>query len=1075
MAVGLEFCLLGPLVVRRHGLAVPVPGGKPRAVLAALLLDAGELVTVDQLAEVLWGADPPPSARVSVQNHIKRLRQALGEAGRTRIATRPGGYVMCLQAGELDVSRFQNWLARAQAAARDRRWEQASAQASAALLLWRGEPLADAGSDLLAQRAVPYLAEIRLQAWETRLEAEVQLGRHADAIVDLRRLAAMHPLREHLHALLMLALVRCGRQGEALAAYQAARRILIDELGAEPGPELRQMHRQILAGDTDAVAAPEPLPPAPGTRRAVVPQQLLVPGADRWIKERILAGDASLLASPEPAAASRRPAVTVAAAPDVPRELPVAVPRQLPAAIGCFTGRDAELAALAGLLEVRPGVRAPALVISAIGGTAGVGKTALAIQWAHLVADRFPDGQLYVNLRGYDRDQPVAAADALAGFLRSLGVPGQEIPDGAEDRARLYRSRLAGRRVLVLLDNARDGEHVRPLLPGDSGCAAVVTSRDALAGLVAADGARRLDLDVLPLADAVALLRSLIGPRADQEPAAMATLAGLCARLPLALRITAEQAAARPKVPLAGLVAELTASRLDCLDAGEDRADVRAVFSWSCRQLAEEVAGAFALAGLHPGDVLDGDAAAALTGTSTRQARRVLGRLHRASLLQAAGPGRYGMHDLLRAYAREQAAARDSGGQCQQALTRLFDYYLAAAAAAMNILYPAEGHRRPRIPASATAAPAMPGEADARAWLDTERANLVSVTAHCAGHGWTRHAIGLAATLFRYLISGSHLPEAHTIYRNALHAARLCGDLAAEAEALNGLGGIAVMKGHFRAAADHYQAALERYRRCSDRAGQGRALHNLGITGYQLHNLRSAVGYYRRAITAYEDTGDSLGAARALADLAAAETELGSYDQATEHLRRALPVFRAEKDQLFEVEAVSRMGDLSFRRGQLTQAAAFYEQALTASRRIDHPAGVADGLHSLGEVSLRHGDYQHAVDHLSQALALYRQNGNQHGEIITLRSLAEGLHGAGQPDAARAELATALRLAADTGNTYHQATAHRDLADSHHSVGQDEQARHHWQQALALYTQLGAPEADQVRSRLRTQEAKAQR
>jgi DNA-binding SARP family transcriptional activator/tetratricopeptide (TPR) repeat protein len=1074
VAVRAEFGLLGPIVVRCQGAVMPVAGGRKGALLAALLLDAGHLVTVGQLTDVLWGATPPAGARAALHNQVKRLRDALGELGRDRIRTQSGGYLIRVEPGELDVTRMEDLLVSARMAVRGGAWDRASAMAAGAVLLWRGEPLAGVDSEVLARR-ISDLTEIYLQAVEIRLEAEVILGRPADVIGELQRLTADHPFREHAHALLMLALYRCGRQGEALAAYQTARRILVDELGTDPGPELRQVHRQILAGDADAVATPDPLAPTADMRRAVVAQQIpAVPGAGRRVQERMLAGDASLLASPEPAAASPPPAVTVATAPGLPHDLPAAVPRQLPAAVGCFTGRDSELAALTGLLDVRPEMRAPALVISAIGGTGGVGKTALAIQWAHLVADRFPDGQLYVNLRGYDPDQPVAAADALAGFLRSLGVPGQEIPDEIGERARLYRTRLAGRRVLVLLDNARDGEHVRPLLPGDPGCVAVVTSRDALAGLVAADGARRLDLDVLPLADAVALLRSLIGPQADQEPEAMAPLAGLCARLPLALRIAAEQAASRPQVPLAELVAELAASRLDCLDAGEDRADVRAVFSCSYRQLPDDVAGAFALTALHPGGDLDVDAAAALTGTSTGQARRVLSRLHRASLLQAAGPGRYSMHDLLRAYAREQAATRDAG-RCQQSLTRLFDYYLAAAAAAMDILYPAEAHRRPRIPASAAAAPVMPGESDARAWLDRERANLVAALLHCAGHGWPSHVAELAGTLFRYLMNGSHLAEAQTIYGHALQAARRSGDPAAEAEALNALGGIAVMKGHFRDAAGHYQAALERSRRCGHRAGQGRALHNLGITDKELCNYRSAVGYYRQAIEAYDDIGDSLGAARALADLAAAETELGSHEQASEHLRHALPVFRAEKDQLSEAQAVSRMGDLSLRRGQLTQAAALYERALTTSRRIDNPTGVADGLHSLGEVSLGQGDYQHAVDHCSQALALYRESGNQYGEIITLRSLAEGLHGAGQPDAARAELATALRLAADTGNTYQQASAHRDLADSHHSAGQDEQAHYHWQQALSLFTQLGAPEGDEVRSRLRTQKAKAQR
>jgi tetratricopeptide (TPR) repeat protein len=747
------------------------------------------------------------------------------------------------------------------------------------------------------------------------------------------------------------------------------------------------------------------------------------------------------------------------------------MPRELPAQVGHFTGRGAELDELSDLVAEGEG---GALVICAVGGTAGVGKTALAVQWAHLVAERFPDGQLYVNLRGYDPDRPVASADALASLLQTLGVRGPDIPDGAQDRARLYRSRLAGRRMLVLLDNAHDGDQVRPLLPGDPGCVAVVTSRDALAGLVATDGARRLDLDVLPLADAVDLLRSLIGARADVDPEAAAELAELCARLPLALRIAAELAVARREAPLVELVAELKASRLDCLDAGEDRADVRAVFSWSCRQLPDDAAEAFALIGLHPGADLDVHAAAALTGQTTARARRLLARLHRASLLQAAGPGRYGMHDLLRAYAREQAAARDPDDQRHQALIRLFGYYLSAAGAAMDILYPVEAHRRPRIAATAAVVPTMPGEADARAWLDRERASLSAVVVHCAEHGWPRHATALAGTLFRYLMNGSYLTEAHTIYSHALQAARRSGDLAAEADALNGLGSIAGGKGQFRYAAGHYQAALGCYRRCGDRAGEARVLHNLGNTEHELRNHQSAAEYYRQATAAYEDAGDSLGAARALPNLAVTETELGCYDQAAEHLRRALTVLRDAKDQGGEAQALEGVGYLNLRRGQLTQAAAFFEQALANYRRVDHRDGVAAQLLKLGEVNLRQGKHQQAVGFIRQALAVHREIGNQFGETETLRSLAEALHAAGQPAAARTELAAALRLAAETGNAYQQASAHRDLGESHHRVGQEEQARHHWQQALSLYAQLGAPEADQVQSRLSAQEPKAQ-
>jgi tetratricopeptide (TPR) repeat protein/transcriptional regulator with XRE-family HTH domain len=746
-----------------------------------------------------------------------------------------------------------------------------------------------------------------------------------------------------------------------------------------------------------------------------------------------------------------------------------ATPRELPAAVGHFVGRNAELTALTRLLDEDVQRQAGTVVISAIGGTAGVGKTALAISWAHQMADRFPDGQLYVNLRGYDRDEPVTSADALAGFLRALGVPGQQIPDQLEDRSRMYRSRLAGRRILVLLDNARDSEQVRPLLPGEDSCIAVLTSRDTLAGLVATDGAVRLDLDVLPPADATALLRSLIGGRVDVDPDAAARLAGLCARLPLALRIAAELAAARPAVPLAELAAELAGSRLNALDAGEDRADVRAVFSWSVRQLPQGAASAFALLGLHPGEDLDLYAVAAMTDTSTGQAGRVLARLHRASLLQAAGVGRYGMHDLLRVYAREQAIAagqeaiRHTGGPCEQALTRLFDYYLAAAAAAMDVLFPAEARWRPRIAPTAAVVPDMPGEADARTWLDTERTNLVAVVAHYAGHGWLQLATKLATTIFRYLMTGSHLPEAQTIYNCALQAARVSGDVAAEAEALNGLGGISMMKGRYREAVRHYQGALERSRQCGNLHGSARAQHNLGIIEQQLRNHRSAADYYQQAVTAHRSAGDRLGMAYVLADLAYAETELGSYTEAADHLQLALRIFREANDQDREAGALERIGWLSFRCGELSRAAEYFGQALTIYRRVGHPAGIASVLSNLGETRLRQGEYAQAISDLRQALVLHRESGFQYGEIEARRILAAALHGAGQATEGRVELETVLQLAAETGNTYQQAGAHRDLAES--SLGDDE-ARRHWQQALDLYAQLGTPEADEVRARL---------
>jgi tetratricopeptide (TPR) repeat protein/transcriptional regulator with XRE-family HTH domain len=740
------------------------------------------------------------------------------------------------------------------------------------------------------------------------------------------------------------------------------------------------------------------------------------------------------------------------------------VPRQLPSAVSRFTGRTTELQALTTLISEAGGSRA--VVISALAGPAGVGKTALAVHWAHQVGELFPDGQLYVNLRGYDPYEPVAPGVALAGFLQALGVPGQQIPDEVEDRARLYRSRLAGSRALVVLDNARDAEQVRPLLPGDPGCVTLITSRDRLAGLIAVDGARRLDLDVLPLADAIELLRSLIGRCADEDPEAAAELAGLCARLPLALRIAAELAASPPAAPLRQLVAELAASQLDRLNVGEARADVRAVFSWSVRQLPGDVAEAFALLGLHPGEDMDGHAAAALTGTTPGQAGQVLGRLHRASLIQATSPGRYGMHDLLRAYAREQAAARDTDGDRQRSLSRLVEYYLAGAVAATDVVFPADAGRRPPVAAPTMTLPKITSAAEAREWLDTERPNLTAIVVLCAGHGWSQHAGDLAGTLYRYLLVTGHLPEAQTIYSHALMAARRSGDVTNEGRALNGLGSICTVKGHGHDAVGYYRAALEAFRSSDDRRGQAEVLGNLAITEYDLRDYPAAVGYFRQAVKAYEDYGDRTGVARTLALLAAPEIEMGHYEDATAHLHRAMPVLEENSDGAYLGCALEQRGKLSLSLGQLAEAEAFFQQAIAIFRGVNYTVGAANALRGLSQVLLRKSDCQQATGYLREALALYEKAADRLGEILALRGLAEALHQSGHPAGARTELQIALRLAAETGNTYQQASTHGDLAENYQCTGESETARHHFNQAIDLYTEVGAPEADQIRARL---------
>ncbi len=795
------------------------------------------------------------------------------------------------------------------------------------------------------------------------------------------------------------------------------------------------------------------------------------------------------------------------------------VPAQLPADVDVFTGRVAELAELDRLLSAAPsrtdatkaaGTSSTSVVISAVSGTAGVGKTALALRWAHRVRGEFPDGQLYVNLRGYDPDQPLPAAETLARFLRALGVAGQDIPLEVDERATSYRSLLDGRRMLIVLDNASSVEQVRPLLPGTSSALVVVTSRDSLAGLVARDGARRLDLDLLPPEDAVVLLGALIGERVAAEPDAAAVLARQCARLPLALRVAAELAATRPTTPLAALVKELADQqrRLELLDAGGDpRTAVRVVFSWSYQHLPAEAARAFRLIGLHPGPDLDLYAAAALTHTSVQQAQHLLDLLARAHLIGPTGPGRYGMHDLLRAYATHLVAGEDSEEKQRTALTRLFDHYLATAAAAMNTLHPAEQHLRPRIPSPAhTPAPRVTDPGAAQAWLDAERVTLTATCAHTAAHGWPGHATRLAVTLFRYLDTGGHYADALTIHTHALHVAHHTGDRAAEAHALTNLGSVYRRRGHYGQAVDHLQQALALSREISGRVGEAAALISLGAVYERQGRYEQATEYHQQALTLSRELGDQVGEAATLNNLGLVYRRQGRYGEATDHLQQALTLFREIghhvgevlasnnlgavyerqgryqqaaqhhqqalalsreiSDRASEAATLGSLGAVYERQGRYQQAAQHHQQALSVSRELGDRAGEAQRLISLGAIYRRQGRYQQAADHHQQALALSREIGERGGEAEALNGLAETHHATGHHHQAHAHHAAALTLATQVGDRYEQARAHNGLAHTHHATGDPNQAHHHWCQALALYTDLGVPEADDVRTHL---------
>ncbi len=983
--------VLGPVTVWRGHERLALGSPQRRAILALLAVSRGQQLPYAGLADALWGERPPASASNVIQTHIKHLRRVLEPGRPSRAAStvlpRLGdGYALRVPHDAIDLLRFRTLVAAAENARRndgtgeagpDDGRVRAAALLSDALALWQEPPLADLPA-LAAHPTVVALAGERRGVLAQYGDAMLAAGKGADVLALLEEAATAQPLDEDAQARLVRAYEAVGRRDRAVAVYLRSRRRLADELGVDPGPELSRAYTAVLHRTADL----------PGTGHA-----------------------APLPVQPSP-------------------QSPARLPAQLPADVPDFSGRDAELSALDRLLTGGAG-NPTAMALSVVSGTAGVGKTALAVHWAHRARDRFPDGQLYVNLRGYDPDHPVSPGAALTRFLTVLGVPGDAVPLDVDDRASRYRTEMANRRMLVVLDNALSEEQVRPLLPGSPSCSVVVTSRDSLTGLVALHGARRVGLGPLPPPDALALLRTLVGARVDTEPESAATLSEQCVRLPLALRIAAELAAARPELPLRDLVTELADQqrRLDLLDAGGDRrAAVEAVFSWSYQHLPAPVARAFRLLSLHPGPEADAHAVEALTDTGDPDTRAAgtLNLLARAHLLQPGRHGRYGMHDLLRAYAYRLAATHDSEADRQAAQTRLFDHYVSTAAAAMDALYPAERHHR--LAVAATEYVHVPpliagGDQDAaRAWLDAERPALATVCAVAEDRGSPRHAVRLAALLFRHLDAGHHT-EALEVHRHALHAAQTLGDLRGQAHALTNLGVVHWRLADAESAAAHLVRALDLHRRTEDLAGQARALSNLGNVHWRLGSLHNAARDHQQALALYAQTGDQVGQARTLTNLGNAFLRLGRCEQAADHQRQALALHELTGDRIGRARTLCHLGNALLRLSRYEEAADHQQQALALYRQLGHHGGEAYALSGLGEVRLRQGAFEAAAGYQQHALELFRQHGERYGEASALNGLAEALHGSGLYDEALTHHSTAVTVANGTGERDQSARA----------------------------------------------------
>jgi len=938
-----EYRLLGPVQISADGSLLGSGQPRQRAVLAALLADAGQVVRWDTLLHRVWGEAIPVDARGSARAHISRIRRVLrespGPAGATaadRLVHESGGYVLKVDPDCVDLHRFRRLVRRARAAGcgQDR-----VALLREAVGLWRGDALAGVPGAWAARTREGWAKE-RLDAVVAWAGAELAVHNPAVLVGPLTDLTGRYPFVEPLTAALVRTLHALGHTADAIEEYARLRSRLADELGIDPGHELQSLHQAILRGD------PVGAGPAAGERRSA----------------------------------------------------PAPVPAQLPADLHGFAGRGAQLAHLD---ELAGGVAAAptAVVISAVCGTAGVGKTALAVHWAHRVTDRFPDGQLYVDLRGLDPGgAPMSPAEALRGFLDALGVPAEQMPAGTDDRAARYRSLLAGRRVLVVLDNARDAEQVRPLLPGTPRSMVVVTSRDRLTSLVTAYGARPLTLDLLSPQEGRQLLAHRLGAaRVAAEPEPVEQIVAACAGLPLALAIAAARAQ-QTGFPLATIASELddTRGRLDVLDAGEPNSQVRAVFSWSYATLTPRAARLFRLLGLHLGPDTSAFAAASLAGRPLPEARRLCAELVRASLLAEPAPGRYAFHDLLRAYAAEQAYARHSPGEHRAARARLLDHHLHTAHTAARIIHP---HRDPIPIPLTTLAPgavlqAPAGHRQAMAWFASEHQVLLATLRHAAESGFDTHAWQLAWALDPYLDRRGYWHDRAAAWHTALRAAYRLDNPPAQAGAHHSLAHNDLQLGEPASSRSHLVQALLLYARLGDLTGQAFVHGLLASLSERQSRYRQALGHARRALTRYRSARHDRGQATALNAVGWYHALLGEHATALRYGQQALVLLQQLGDRDGTAAAWDRLGHAHHHLGHHTEAVACYRQALALFGDLGYRAQEAETLTHLGDAHRAAGDLDAARAAWQRALAVRTELG--HNDTGPARTRVGRLAGAGE-------------------------------------------------------------------------------
>ncbi|MEV0381942.1 BTAD domain-containing putative transcriptional regulator [Nonomuraea sp. NPDC050643] len=958
-----RFSVLGPVECRSESGRL-VLTGKQGALLTILLLNANRVVSTQRLAEALWGEPLPSSPASRVRTLISDLRKTCATA---EIHTQRPGYVIRLPSDRLDLTAFLDHVTRAREAGDP---ETALAHYDRALSLWRGTPLTGVDGSFVQAEAAR-LEELRLGAVEERSSAMLALGRYAEAITDLTAIITDHPLREPAHERLMLALYRGGRRTEALAIYRGLRERTIEELGLEPEGELQRLHQRILTADNTLKPATTPLDPArtaaPNPTRATPPNS--APGPLDPTASTALEPSAGATAVPP-----LRPAHTALTLGEGARAPhPVPIPRQLPAPPPRFAGRGPERARLDHLRTTA------GMPIAAVGGAGGMGKTWLALYWAHDNIDLFPDGQLYVNLHGFDPNTgPLPAHVALRHFLGSLGVPAAAIPAGQEAQAGLFRSLVADLRLLVVLDNARDVAQIEPLLPGSAGCTVLVTSRNSLAGLNATHGATLITLAPLTPAETRHLLRSHLGPaRLDEDPGSVAVLVEHSGGLPLAIGVLTARAAMHPDFPLSVLAEQLRSpsTRLDALTTGGDlNTDLRAAFTSSYEALDAPTARLFALLGLAPWPDCGLSSAAALAGLPTSRARVLLHDLETANLVGQHRPGRYRTHDLVRLYAAERAHADLPVHDRSEALARLFDAYARTARAGDRLLFPSRPFAGRMSPESARKE--FEDVEAVWAWFEAEQPALIAaqrlaVQLHMDAAAW-RLAWAMDTFHMRRCLHAQRLE----IWRTALAAAERMGDLNARAFAHWYLG-----YAHAQATGpceddedlEHLHRAAELFEQDGDRAGQAHTSHTLGYAWLMRGAADRALPHVEHALRLQRELGDAAWEANALGAAGWCHVQLGHHAKARRYCEQALALFRTHEDENGESATLDSLGYIAHLAGRHDEALRYYARCLTIREKLGNVYQGADTLTRIGDVHHDTGDSTAARATWRQARELYQR------------------------------------------------------------------------------------------------------